>query len=1248
MENTRRRERGGLRKIITAVFAVAFVVSTISTITAFAAANLFKIQNAELSELSTTAEGAISSFDETEIVSNVTFHKHNDSAKYTITLKNTDSKDHVIKSITDDNENPYISYEYGQHANERINAGADFSFVVTAKYATPITDISQRAQTNNVRFFIHFTDIEEEIPIVPNTGVNSRTRDNIHSSVLSLVISAIGLTIIGIISLKKHKKASKFIVAGIITVATIAATATVKAATIEINSFTINTSYTLKDKLIVTYTDKNGDEQELISNYNEPANIPDQSKDGYTLTHWEDEQGNTVDPTQPITDDLKIHPVYEVNSYTVRFESNNGTGSMADVEKDYDETFTLPTNSLTREGYEFAGWNTESDGTGVHYENCAEVVNLTTEGGGIVTLYAQWTPIHYSIAFHQNANNVSGDMSSMTVAYDESTPLTENVFVLEHYKFMGWNTAEDGTGTPYEDKASVKNLAATDGATIDLYAQWKERTATLNTGANVRTALKGLADAPTTFKKYDGENLPDFDALEDKVDIALADSNFPVWAWADGDNIYWWSEAERPNFNRNSNTMFQSMKTLTTIDLDGLESSTAVNMSYLFNGCTGLTSLDISEFNTANVENMSAMFYNTPALTSINTAVLNTANVKDMSSMFRDTGATSIDISNFDTGNVKTMASMFEKTKASSITLGNPNTLKVTNMSCMFQDTLNITSLDVSGLDTDNVENMSGMFEAFNGVPKLTSLNLSNFKTGKVRNFQAMFYGQANLTNLDVSNFNTSSATMMYMMFLGMSKVQSINVSGWTNNLGPSMEYMFSYTGMGVAGGTVINFDNFNTENVTNMNHMFSDMRSETVLDLSSFDTAKVTKMGGMFSSSYASTPMALKTVYVSDKFVTTALTGTQNNIFDNTRAIVGGAGTAWDASSMEKARIDNPDNGEPGYFTIKGARYIRYNGNGADNATPYGAMTSEYLKAGDKLKKNTFTRDGFEFTGWNTAADGSGNSYTDEQVMVGLAESKIPLVLYAQWQESAAVELTFYNITEMQQMTADICNTATVPNIDASLFDATGAKVGDKSYIPRRDLIDNRDGKSYQVTKLADGKCWMTENLALGNPDSTMTLTPDDSDVFSDFTLPKSDITAFAGNSDVSAVYVDDAYGGYYSVKTANADFAEYGKSICPKGWKLPIPYNSGDWSALKRKYNIEAGTSSNNALYDEPFNYTRSFYVSNRRIAANDWLDTAYIGPATNNGSFSNFGVTISDNYSGTAGITGAEGGSIRCVAR
>lgn len=56
----------------------------------------------------------------------------------------------------------------------------------------------------------------------------------------------------------------------------------------------------------------------------------------------------------------------------------------------------LTKNSYSRTGYEFLGWNTESDGSGIWYEDEAEICNLTTydcfEDGllGRVVLYAQW------------------------------------------------------------------------------------------------------------------------------------------------------------------------------------------------------------------------------------------------------------------------------------------------------------------------------------------------------------------------------------------------------------------------------------------------------------------------------------------------------------------------------------------------------------------------------------------------------------------------------------------------------------------------------------------------------------------------------------------------------------------------------------------------------------------------------------------------------------------------------------------
>ena len=495
MEDTRRRRSGGLRKLITAVFAVAFVVSIISTVTAFAAANLFKIQNAELSELSTTAEGSISSFDETNIVSNVTFHKLNDSAKYTITLKNTDTNDHVIESITDDNESPYISYEYDQHANEQINAGENLVFEVTAKYTTAITDINQRAQATNVKFFIHFTDLEEEIPIVPNTGTNPNTGDYIHFSVISLVISAAGLTIIGIIALKRHKKASKFIAAGIVTVAAIATTATVKAATVEINSFTINTSYALNDRLIVTYTDKNGDEQELIVNYGEPANIPDQNKDGHTITGWEDENGNPVDPTQPITEDIKIHPAYRAHTYTIKFNGNGATsGEMTDLAMTFGEAKTLPANAFTWAGHEYTGWDTEANGSGAHYGDVAEVTDLTTEDNVVVVLYAQWSVNPFHIDYNGNGAT-SGEMATTNCEYDQACELRDNAFEKYGYDFAGWKYND----TTYADKADVTNII--DHGTIIMQAQWTPHVYTITyTGlTNEEAATLRTAGNPDTY-----------------------------------------------------------------------------------------------------------------------------------------------------------------------------------------------------------------------------------------------------------------------------------------------------------------------------------------------------------------------------------------------------------------------------------------------------------------------------------------------------------------------------------------------------------------------------------------------------------------------------------------------------------------------------------------------------------------------------------------------------------------------------
>ena len=91
----------------------------------------------------------------------------------------------------------------------------------------------------------------------------------------------------------------------------------------------------------------------------------------------------------------------EANTYTVHFNANatngiNATGTMDDQVLTYDQAQNLTTNAFTREGYTFAGWNTQPDGTGTAYTDGQEVNNLTAEQNGVVSLYAQWSIIDWT------------------------------------------------------------------------------------------------------------------------------------------------------------------------------------------------------------------------------------------------------------------------------------------------------------------------------------------------------------------------------------------------------------------------------------------------------------------------------------------------------------------------------------------------------------------------------------------------------------------------------------------------------------------------------------------------------------------------------------------------------------------------------------------------------------------------------------------------------------------------------------
>ena len=167
---------------------------------------------------------------------------------------------------------------------------------------------------------------------------------------------------------------------------------------------------------------------------------------------------------------VTLYAQWKEISCKLRFVSNGGSGSMAMVSCGADGV-TLPACGFSRKGYVFAGWNTAANGSGTSYSSGQTVRGLSDKSGATVRLYAQWTPISYSVVFSPNGG--SGSMAPQGFRYGVGAQLSANAFSRSGYVFTGWNTMPDGSGRKYANRKIVSNLCSDDGAYVILYAQWR-------------------------------------------------------------------------------------------------------------------------------------------------------------------------------------------------------------------------------------------------------------------------------------------------------------------------------------------------------------------------------------------------------------------------------------------------------------------------------------------------------------------------------------------------------------------------------------------------------------------------------------------------------------------------------------------------------------------------------------------------------------------------------------------------------
>lgn len=272
---------------------------------------------------------------------------------------------------------------------------------------------------------------------------------------------------------------------------------------------------------------------------------------------------------------VDLYAVWAPNHYTIKYDANGGTGTMADQNitySDIDENMTSTTKcQYTKNGYLFNGWyasrvsggktqylysgsssirgewyNEGSQPSGYalyKYSNGEKTGRVTTVDKDIVTFHAQWKSIHYTIKY--DSNDGTGTMADQTITYEGYTKVRPNTFTKSGYTFGGWHASriKDGvtqylytsTGSNWEwyDEGkqpsgyklylyrydeTTGRATTIDGDVITLHAQWTPNVLTVKYHNDGGTLWESWKQGEETWVDVTNKDILDVETLEYDVD----------------------------------------------------------------------------------------------------------------------------------------------------------------------------------------------------------------------------------------------------------------------------------------------------------------------------------------------------------------------------------------------------------------------------------------------------------------------------------------------------------------------------------------------------------------------------------------------------------------------------------------------------------------------------------------------------------------------------------------------------------
>ena len=194
------------------------------------------------------------------------------------------------------------------------------------------------------------------------------------------------------------------------------------------------------------------------------------------------------------------HTVHYDKNVPANSSSQTVTNMPEDQTKTFDEKLNLSTKIPKREGYNFVGWLLE-------YGTAIAVVSPGTayerdQNGGTYVLKAQWEPWKHTVHYDANGGDQSSVPNDQKKTYEQNMNVATKVPTRNEYKFLGWTTGKDGSGTFYNPGDAYYHDQ--NGQTVTLYAKWVQLY-TVKYDGN-QPAIKGVTVTGSVANQTQGQD----------------------------------------------------------------------------------------------------------------------------------------------------------------------------------------------------------------------------------------------------------------------------------------------------------------------------------------------------------------------------------------------------------------------------------------------------------------------------------------------------------------------------------------------------------------------------------------------------------------------------------------------------------------------------------------------------------------------------------------------------------------------